>query len=195
MDSASGTLIQTRDPKRHAIMSLRGKPINVMKHDITKVLKNQEIEDMIIAFGGFGEDFKPARLAYDKIIIASDQDSDGKHIQNLLLGFLFQFYPQLIEAGKVYIVQTPLYIVKRGTKTHYIFSEREMNNFSTNKSDIISRLKGLGEIDKAFMPKLMFDEKTRTLNQVQIGDKEEVLNTLIDILGNDPMERKEILFG
>ena len=73
-DSASGTLIQTRDPKRHAIMSLRGKPINVMKHDITKVLKNQEIEDMIIAFGGFGEDFKPARLAYDKIIIASDAD-------------------------------------------------------------------------------------------------------------------------
>ena len=194
-DSASGTLIQTRDPKRHAIMSLRGKPINVMKHDITKVLKNQEIEDMIIAFGGFGEDFKPARLAYDKIIIASDADSDGAHIQNLLLGFLFQFYPQLIEAGKVYIVQTPLYIIKRGTKTHYIFSETEMAKFSTNKSDVISRLKGLGEIDKAFMPKLMFDEKTRVLNQIKIDDKDTVLETLVNILGDDPMERKEILFG
>lgn len=124
-----------------------------------------------------------------------DSSSDGAHIQNLLLGFLFQFYPQLIEAGKVYIVQTPLYIIKRGTKTHYIFSETEMAKFSTNKSDVISRLKGLGEIDKAFMPKLMFDEKTRVLNQIKIDDKDTVLETLVNILGDDPMERKEILFG
>lgn len=73
-DSASGSLIQTRDPKKHAIMSLRGKPINVMKHELTKVLKNQEIQDMIIALGGFGEDFKASKLAYDKIVIASDAD-------------------------------------------------------------------------------------------------------------------------
>lgn len=194
-DSASGTLIQTRDPKKHAIMSLRGKPINVMKHDMTKVLKNQEIQDMIIAFGGFGDDFKPNKLAYDKIILASDADSDGAHIQNLLLGFLFQFYPQLIEGGKVYIVQTPLYIIKRGTKIHYIFSESEMKNFETRKSDIISRLKGLGEIDKSFMPNLMFNETTRVLNQVEIKDKDTVLTTLEQILGDDPMDRKEILFG
>lgn len=194
-DSASGTLIQTRDPKKHAIMSLRGKPINVMKHEMTKVLKNQEIQDMIIAFGGFGEDFKPNKLAYDKIIIASDQDSDGRHIQNLLLGFLFQFYPQLIEAGKVYIAQTPLYIVKRGTAIHYIFSESEMKKFETRKSDTISRLKGLGEIDKKFMPNLMFNEATRILNQVRMEDKESVSTILEQILGDDPMDRKEILFG
>lgn len=75
-DSASGSLIQTRDPKKHAIMSLRGKPINVMKHELTKVLKNQEIQDMIIAFGGFGEDFKSSKLVYDKIILASDADRE-----------------------------------------------------------------------------------------------------------------------
>lgn len=194
-DSASGTLIQTRDPKKHAIMSLRGKPINVMKHEMTKVLKNQEIQDMIIAFGGFGEDFKPNKLVYDKIIIASDQDSDGRHIQNLLLGFLFRFYPQLIEAGKVYIAQTPLYIVKRGTAIHYIFSESEMKKFETRKSDTISRLKGLGEIDKKFMPNLMFNEATRILNQVRMEDKESVSTILEQILGDDPMDRKEILFG
>lgn len=194
-DSASGTLIQTRDPKKHAIMSLRGKPINAMKHDMTKVLKNQEIQDMIIAFGGFGDDFKPSKLAYDKVIIASDSDADGNHIQNLLLGFLFQFYPQLIEGGKVYIVQTPLYIIKRGTKIHYIFSESEMKDFETRKSDIISRLKGLGEIDKSFMPNLMFNETTRVLNQVEMKDKDTVLTTLEQILGDDPMDRKEILFG
>ena len=73
-DSAGGSLVQTRDPKIHAIMSLRGKPINVMKHEITKVLKNQEIQDMILAFGGFGEDYKSSKMPYDKIIIASDQD-------------------------------------------------------------------------------------------------------------------------
>ena len=70
-----------------------------------------------------------------------------------------------------------------------------MAKFSTNKSDVISRLKGLGEIDKAFMPKLMFDEKTRVLNQIKIDDKDTVLETLVNILGDDPMERKEILFG
>lgn len=194
-DSASGSLIQTRDPKKHAIMSLRGKPINVMKHELTKVLKNQEIQDMIIALGGFGEDFKASKLAYDKIILASDQDSDGMHIQNLLLGFLFSFYPQLIEAGKVYIVKTPLYMIKRGTKIHYIFSESEMNKFTTQKSDIISRLKGLGEIDKSYMAGFMFNEKTRVLEQVEMGDKDKTLEILEQILGDDPMDRKEILFG
>lgn len=194
-DSASGSLIQTRDPKIHAIMSLRGKPINVMKHDLTKVLKNQEIQDMIIAFGGFGDDFKASKLAYDKIILASDADADGSHIQNLLLGFLFQFYPQLIEGGKVYIVQTPLYIIKRGTKVHYMFTETEMNAFKPQKSDTISRLKGLGEIDKSFMPGFMFDDKTRILNKVEMGDKDKVFEILEQILGDDPMDRKEILFG
>ena len=194
-DSASGSLIQTRDPKKHAIMSLRGKPINVMKHELTKVLKNQEIQDMIIALGGFGEDFKASKLAYDKIILASDQDSDGMHIQNLLLGFLFSFYPQLIEAGKVYIVKTPLYMIKRGTRIHYIFSESEMNNFQTQKSDIISRLKGLGEIDKSYMAGFMFNEKTRVLEQVEMGSKDRTLEILEQILGDDPMDRKEILFG
>lgn len=194
-DSASGSLIQTRDPKRHAIMSLRGKPINVMKHELTKVLKNQEIQDMIIALGGFGEDFKASKLAYDKIIIASDADSDGAHIQNLLLGFLYSFYPQLIEAGKVYIVKTPLYMIKRGTKVHYVFSESEMNDFQTQKSDIISRLKGLGEIDKSYMAGFMFNEKTRVLEQVEMGNKDRTLEILEQILGDDPMDRKEILFG
>lgn len=194
-DSASGSLIQTRDPKKHAIMSLRGKPINVMKHELTKVLKNQEIQDMIIALGGFGEDFKASKLAYDKIVIASDADSDGAHIQNLLLGFLYSFYPQLIEAGKVYIVKTPLYMIKRGTKVHYVFSESEMNDFQTQKSDIISRLKGLGEIDKSYMAGFMFNEKTRVLEQVEMGDKDRTLEILEQILGDDPMDRKEILFG
>lgn len=194
-DGASGSLIQTRDPKKHAIMSLRGKPINVMKHELTKVLKNQEIQDMIIALGGFGEDFKPSKLAYDKIILASDADSDGAHIQNLLLAFLYSFYPQLIEAGKIYIVKTPLYIIKRGVKVHYVFSESEMTTFKTQKSDTISRLKGLGEIDKTFMADFMFNEKTRILEQVVMEDKEKTFDILEQILGDDPMERKEILFG
>ena len=124
-----------------------------------------------------------------------EPSSDGAHIQNLLLGFLFEFYPQLIEAGKVYIVQTPLYIIKRGTAVHYVFSESEMKEFETRKSDVISRLKGLGEIDKKFMPNLMFNETTRVLNQVQMEDKENTLNVLEQILGDDPMDRKEILFG
>lgn len=124
-----------------------------------------------------------------------EPSSDGAHIQNLLLGFLYSFYPQLIEAGKVYIVKTPLYMIKRGTKVHYVFSESEMNDFQTQKSDIISRLKGLGEIDKSYMAGFMFNEKTRVLEQVEMGDKGRTLEILEQILGDDPMDRKEILFG
>lgn len=86
-------------------------------------------------------------------------------------------------------------MIKRGTKVHYVFSESEMNDFQTQKSDIISRLKGLGEIDKSYMAGFMFNEKTRVLEQVEMGDKGRTLEILEQILGDDPMDRKEILFG
>lgn len=86
-------------------------------------------------------------------------------------------------------------MIKRGTKVHYVFSESEMSNFQTQKSDIISRLKGLGEIDKSYMAGFMFNEKTRVLEQVEMGDKDRTLEILEQILGDDPMDRKEILFG
>ena len=101
----------------------------------------------------------------------------------------------MVEAGKIYLVKTPLYIIKRGTKIFYLFSESEMNAFTTQKSDTISRLKGLGEIDKSYMANFMFNEKTRILEQVEMKDKDAVETILEQILGNDPMDRKEILFG
>ena len=130
-----------------------------------------------------------------EIILASDADSDGLHIQNLLIGFLFQFYPQLIEEGFVYIVKTPLYIIKRGEKIFYVFTETDMKNFKTQSSDTISRLKGLGEINQTELPGMMFDKTTRVLDQVTMGDKDKTFEILEQILGDDPMDRKEILFG
>ena len=142
--SASGSLISHRDVYKHAIMSLKGKPINVLKHELEKVLKNDEIKDLIIAMGGFGDNYTASKCIYDKIIILTDQDTDGSHINLLLLTFFYTYYPQLIRDGKIYSVDTPLYTIKQGNKTKYVFSELEMEKLKTTlpKTATYFRAKG-----------------------------------------------------
>ena len=142
--SASGSLISHRDVHKHAIMSLKGKPINVLKHDLDKILNNDEINDLIIAMGGWGENFTSEKCSYDKIIILTDQDVDGAHINLLLLTFFYTYYPQLIRDGKIYSIDTPLYTIKQGNKTRYVFSELEMGKLKTTlpKTATYFRAKG-----------------------------------------------------
>jgi DNA gyrase/topoisomerase IV subunit B len=144
-DSASGSLISHRDIYKHAIMSLRGKPINILKHDLDKVLQNQEVQDIILAMGGFGEDFNSKKCPYEKIIIMADKDADGSHIDLLLISLFYKLFPSLIREGRVYTVGLPLYMVKNGKDTLFIKSELEMQKTKSKlrKDATISRFKGL----------------------------------------------------
>lgn len=193
-NSASSSLIQYRNIYTQAIMSLRGKPINCKKADLDKVLKNQEIQDMIVSIGDFGENFDARKCAYDKIIILADQDSDGAHIQLLLLTFFYEFYPQLIRDGKLYTIQTPLYVIKNGTKVEYCFSEKEMEEKRKKLSSkaIISRNKGLGEIEPELLAEFALSDK-RKLVQFQMEDEERVSELLEQFMGTDAEYRREFV--
>jgi len=191
--SASGSLISQRDVYKSAIMSLKGKPINTRKHDISKVLKNTEIQDLIIALGGFGDDFNIGRMKYDKIFILADADPDGSHIDLLLINFFFQFYPEIIRQGKLYSIKTPLYIItdKKG-KREYIFTHEEMDKKRKQipQTSNVSYAKGLGELEPEILGELAFG-KNRKLIQFQAED-EEALESLLDkFMGEDAAERRE----
>lgn len=193
-DSAAGGLIPQRDVYKHAIMALKGKPINVLKHPLDKVLNNEEIKDLIIAMGGFGEDYNPNKCNYDKIIIMTDSDADGSHIRLLLLSFFFQFYPQLIRDGRIYIVETPLYIIKKGKETQYVFTETEMAKVipTLPKNAIYTRMKGLGELDPKILAEFAFSEN-RKLKQYKMADEAMVNQLLQNFMGVDGEQRREFV--
>jgi len=192
--SASGSLISQRDVHKHAIMSLRGKIINFRKHDMDKVMKNEEIKDLIIAMGGFGENYTADKCPYEKVIIATDSDADGGHIRLLLLSFFFEFYPQLIRAGKIYVMETPLYMIKKGKQVQYAFTETEMATIKKElpKTATYSRLKGLGEVDAKVLAGFAFSPQ-RMLKQYIMSDEDLVANLLENFMGVDGEERREFV--
>ena len=194
-DSAAGGLVPQRDVYKHAIMALKGKIINVLKHDLDKVLKNDEIKDLIIALGGFGEDYNPNKSPYEKIIILTDQDVDGNHISLLLLTFFFTYYPQWIEQGKIYTVDTPLYTIKyANNKIQHVFSEDEMAKIKPTlpKTATYFRAKGIGELDPKVLGEFAFSSK-RVLKQFRIEDYDMVQQLLNNFMGVDGEERREFV--
>ena len=135
MLSAAGSVLESRNVETDCIYSLRGKILSVLKCDEKKIFENQELSDIIKIIGaGFGDKFNVNDMNFDKIVITSDQDSDGMAIELLLITFFFTYMRPLVEQGKLYRAVTPLYIIKKGKEKHYCYSEEELKNWKQSHS-------------------------------------------------------------
>lgn len=199
-DSAGGSAKQGRDPMFQAILPLRGKVLNVEKSRLDKVYSNQSLIPIIQALGcGIGEEFDIKKLRYGKIVIMSDADVDGAHIQILLLTFFFRHMRQLIDDGHVYLAQPPLYkVYKRGRSGNekYAYSDEERDRYIAELGTVgveADRYKGLGEMDYDQLRDTTMDPKTRTLLKVTVEDAV-ICDELFSLLMGDKVEpRREFI--
>ena len=171
-DSAGGSAKQGRDSKFQAILPLRGKVLNTEKASISDIEKNEELNTIIHALGaGVGAEFAVEDCNYDKVIIMTDADTDGAHIQVLLLTFFYRYMKPLIEAGKVYIAQPPLFKLKRGNKQAYAYDEIQLAILKEEMGKAeLQRYKGLGEMNADQLWETTMDPQTRSLIQVTLDD-------------------------
>ncbi len=170
-DSAGGSAKQGRDRKFQAILPLRGKVINTEKASLDDIFKNEEINTMIYTIGaGYGPNFEIDDCEYDKVIIMSDADEDGGHIQCLLMTFFYRYMRPLIEAGKLYIALPPLFKIQSGKNIDYAYSIEEMQEKSKGKKCEIQRYKGLGEMNADQLSDTTMNPATRKLIRVKIDD-------------------------
>lgn len=196
-DSAGGSAKQGRDRSFQAILPLRGKVINTEKAKLQDIMKNEEIATIIHAVGaGVGADFNVEDAAYDKVIIMTDADTDGAHIQVLLLTFFFRYMRPLVEAGKVYIALPPLYKVSKGTGRkeviEYAWTERELNQAiqKVGKGYVLQRYKGLGEMNADQLWDTTMNPETRTLIRVKINDLERAERGVATLMGDKVEPRR-----
>ncbi len=200
-DSAGGTAKQGRDRNFQAIMPLRGKILNVEKALEHRMWDNEEIKNMFIALGvtiGTAEDSKALnleKLRYDKIIIMTDADVDGAHIATLMLTFFFRKMKELIENGHVYIATPPLYLVKKGNKERYCWTEKERDEITEEfgKGAHIQRYKGLGEMNAQQLWETTMNPETRILRQVSIENAAEADRIFSMLMGDDVAPRREFI--
>jgi DNA gyrase subunit B len=218
-DSAGGSAKQGRDRKFQAILPLRGKILNVEKAKLNKILENNEIRAIISAIGaGLGAEFDHSQSRYGKIILMTDADVDGSHIRTLLLTFLYRHMKELITAGKVYIAQPPLYKIKKGKEELYAYDEDERNKIlkrlkvdgkekikpeekseeetteeKSVKGVVISRYKGLGEMNPEQLWQTTMNPETRTILQVTLESAASADKIFETLMGDEVEPRKEFI--
>lgn len=192
-DSAGGSAKQGRDKSFQAVLPLRGKVINTEKTKIDEILKNEEISTIIHTIGsGVGSDFTVEDANYDKVIIMTDADDDGAHIQVLLLTFFYRYMRPLIEAGKLYIARPPLYKIEIGKEKFYAWDEEDRKEvIKDSKKYNIQRYKGLGEMNADQLWETTMDPKTRSLIKVNISDLALAEKRVRVLMGDKVEPRKE----
>lgn len=218
-DSAGGSAKQGRDRRFQAILPLKGKILNVEKARLHKILENEEIRNIFTAIGaGVGDDFDPAKIRYNKIILMCDADVDGSHIRTLLLTLFFRYMKQLIDLGHVYIAQPPLYKIKKGKQEFYAFDEEErdeiLKRLKSEKKNareeeeiveiveegvvpkngsVISRFKGLGEMNPEQLWSTTMNPETRTILQVTIENAADADRTFSILMGDEVEPRRAFI--
>lgn len=221
-DSAGGSAKQGRDRRFQAILPLKGKPLNVHKARLNKILENEEIRTILTAIGvGFGDDFDATKARYGKIILMADADVDGSHIRTLLLTLFFNYMRELITLGKLYIAQPPLYKLKKGKQEYYAYNDTErdaviarirkekaerakargkevvedetVEEGATADGIVISRFKGLGEMNPEQLWSTTMNPETRTLLQVTIENAAEAALIFDTLMGDKVEPRREFI--
>lgn len=223
-DSAGGSAKQGRDRRFQAILPLKGKILNVHKARLNKVLENDEVRTILTAIGaGFGDDFDSSKARYGKIILMADADIDGAHIRTLLLTLFYKHMAQLINDGKLYIAQPPLYKVKKGKQEYYCYNEQERDDViarirkekaekkaarsgktveeeeevieegATPDGIVINRFKGLGEMNPEQLWATTMNPETRTLLQVTIENAAEAAHIFETLMGEAVEPRREFI--
>ena len=200
-DSAGGTAKAARDRRTQAILPLRGKILNVEKARLERALAHEEIRTIITALGtGFGEDYDASKLRYHKIIVMTDADVDGAHIRTLLLTFFWRFMPQLIEAGRLFIAQPPLYSLTHRGKVNWLFTEDERERFFTEnkkaaESGSLQRYKGLGEMNADQLWDTTMDPGRRSLLQVEVHDAAASDELFTRLMGDEVPPRRAFIMA
>lgn len=198
-ESAGGTAKQARDRATQAIMPLRGKVLNVLSNSDERFSANKELNDLIDIIGaGTAKDWDDSKLRYEKIIVMTDADVDGSHIASLLMAFFYQYMPQLIYGGHLYLSCPPLYKLTCGTESIYVDTDEELENLKSgkykNKKVEISRFKGLGEMMPNQLKETTMSPKTRRLIRVDLPpktedgleDTEKTKTLVYDLMGKKP---------
>ena len=197
-DSAGGSAKQGRDRKFQAILPLGGKILNTERARLDKIVEFESLKDMIIALGmGIGETINMDKLRYHRVIIMTDADVDGEHIETLLLTFFYRHMRQIIDMGYLYVAQPPLYKIQLGKESYYAYSDEErdstLKQHGGGKTPSIQRYKGLGEMNPEQLWETTMDPKNRVLKKINIADAEEVDRVFTMLMGEEVPPRKHFI--
>lgn len=203
-ESAGGSAKAGRDRQFQAILPIQGKILNVEKARVEKMLGHEEIRALITALGtGIDKEFDIDKRRYDRVILMADADVDGAHIRTLLLTFLYRYMPALLERGKVFIAQPPLYLIKAGKKSYYAYSDRERDKITADltKQNVtyeIQRYKGLAEMNPQQLWETTMNPDSRTLLRVELDRSEsngggEIDHLFKTLMGDEVEPRRQFI--